>query len=308
MRNLNLKGFSKLKIIDAHTHFFSYTWLEHFCQLAAGQFSNVEALAEKLGWEMPSKDPVELGERWVQEQDKFELKRQVLFASKLNDAEALAPALNAFPDRLIGYFMIDPKQEDARNQAHYSFNILGMRGVMLFPAMHHFHASEEKVHLIYEEALYAEAPVFVHFGQLSIPIFQKLGLPDPVDLKYSNPLDLREAAAEFSDVNFIIPHFGCGRFEEALNVAAEFKNVYFDTSSSNSWIQLPLTLKDVFKKSLQVLGPERLLFGTDSSFFPRGWRKDIFDQQVQVLDSLGVRKRDKKLIFAGNIARLLGLK
>ncbi|MFX0011186.1 MAG: hypothetical protein ACFE9R_12785, partial [Candidatus Hermodarchaeota archaeon] len=25
-----------------------------------------------------------------------------------------------------------------------------------------------------------------------------------------------------------IPHFGCGRFEEALRVAAEYDNVYFD--------------------------------------------------------------------------------
>ncbi len=297
-----------MKIIDAHTHFFSYTWLEHFFQLAEGQFKNVEALAEKLGWEMPSKDPTELGQKWVEEQDKFGIQGQVLFASKLNDAEQLAAALNAFPDRLFGYFMSDPTQEDARNQAHYSLNILGMMGVMLFPAMHHFHASEEHVYSIYEEALYVDAPVFIHFGQLNIPIFQKLGLPDPVDLQYSNPLDLKEAAAEFSEVNFIIPHFGCGRFEEALKIAAEFKNVYFDTSSSNSWIQPPLTLKDVLKKSLEVLGPRRLLFGTDSSSFPRGWRKDIFDAQIETIDSLGIKDKDKELIFSGNLARILNLK
>ena len=204
--------------------------------------------------------------------------------------------------------MIDPKKEDARKETHYSFNILGMKGVMLFPAMHHFHASDEKVHPIYEEALYVEAPVFVHFGQLNIPIFKKLGLPDPVDLKYSSPLDLREAAVEFSDVNFIIPHFGCGRFEEALRVAAEFENVYFDTSSSNSWIKAPLTLQKVFEKSLDVLGPERLLFGTDSSFFPRGWRYDIFEVQSKILDALHLSEKAKALILGGNIARILQLK
>jgi len=64
----------------------------------------------------------------------------------------------------------------------------------------------------------------------------------------------------------------------------------------------------VFKKSLEVLGPKRLLFGTDSSFFPRGWRKDIFEGQVQVLDSLEVKEKDKELIFGGNLARLLNLK
>lgn len=299
-----------MKIIDAHTHFFSYTWLGHFFQSAREQFSRqdgVEALAEKLGWELPSKDPSELGKRWVAEQDTFGLQRQVLFASKLNDAESLTAAVNTYPERLIGYVMIDPTLEDARNQTHYSLNILSMKGVTLFPALHNFSASDERVYPIYEEALYADAPVFIHFGQLNIPIFKKLGLPDPVDLQYSDPLDLREPAAEFTDVSFIIPHFGCGRFEEALRVAGEFNNVYFDTSSSNSWIQPPLTLKDVFKKAIEVLGPDRLIFGTDSSYFPRGWRKDIFDEQMQVLDLLGVMEQDKELIFGGNIARILNL-
>ncbi|MFQ5677341.1 MAG: amidohydrolase family protein [bacterium] len=300
-----------MKIIDAHTHFFSYTWFEHFFHLASEKFSDddqVDLLARHLGWELPSMDPVKLGKRWVEEQDKFGLHRQVLFASKLNDAEFLIAAINAHPDRLTGYVMIDPLLENAREQTHYSLHILGMKGVMLFPAMHHYDANDDQVHPIYDEALSAEVPVFIHFGQLNILIFKKLGLPDPVDLQYSNPLDLKGAAAEFSDLNFIVPHFGCGCFDEALQVAAEFPNVYFDTSSSNAWIEPPLTLQQVFKKSLEVLGPERLLFGTDSSFFPRGWRKDIFDRQMEILDSLGVKGNDVELIFGGNIARLLALK
>lgn len=300
-----------MKIIDAHTHFFSYTWFEHFFRLATDKFSNedqVDVLAEQLGWEMPARDPVKLGKRWVEQQDKFGLRRQVLFASKLNDAEFLSAAINAYPDRLTGYVMIDPLLENAREQTHYSVHILGMKGVMLFPAMHHFHADDEQVHVIYDEALSADVPVFVHFGQLNIPIFEKLGLPDPVDLQYSNPMDLKASAAEFSDLNFIVPHFGCGYLDEALQIAGEFKNVYFDTSSSNVWVQPPLTLPEVFKRSLDVLGPERLLFGTDSSFFPRGWRNDIFERQMGILDSLGIKGKDMDLIFGGNIARLLALK
>jgi hypothetical protein len=301
---------NKFKIIDAHTHFFSYEWFGHFFNLARQQFpadAGPEALAEKLGWELPPIAPEELGKRWVAEQDKYGLKRQVLFASKLNDAEVLTVALQAFPDRLIGYVMVDPTQMSARELTYYSLNMLSMKGVLMFPAMHHFQASDKSVFPIFQEAAAAEAPVFIHFGQLKIPIFQKLGLPDNIDLKFSNPLDLKAAAREFPDVNFIIPHFGCGYFEEALQVAAECKNVYFDTASSNSWIQPPLTLAEVFKRSLAVLGPERILFGTDSSSFPRGWRKDIFDQQLQILEALQVSNRDKELILGGNIARILKL-
>ncbi len=300
-----------MKIIDAHTHFFSYTWLEHFFNLARHKFAadeGVEALARLLNWDVPPSDPRDLGKRWVQEQDKYGLTAQVIFASKLNDAEFLTAATRAFPERLLGYVMIDPTQPDARNATLYSLHILDMKGVLLFPAMHHFHANDRAVYTVYEEALAAGAPVFIHFGQLSIPIFQKLGLPDNIDLRFSNPLDLMDAARDLPEVTFIIPHFGCGRFEEALQVAEQCPNVHLDTSSSNSWIQPPLTLEEVFKRSLEVLGPERLLFGTDSSFFPRGWRKEIFDRQLAILDSLHVAEKDKALIFGENIARILNLR
>ena len=49
-------------------------------------------------------------------------------------------------------------------------------------------------------------------------------------------------------------------------------NIYLDTSSSNGWTRYTpgLTLLDVFKTALAAVGPSRLVFGTDSSFFPRG--------------------------------------
>jgi hypothetical protein len=302
--------YHQFKIIDAHTHFFSYDWFSHFANLAAEktpQLGTPETLATELGWELPSNAPEDLGKRWVEEQDRHEVARQVLFASKLNDAEFLSVAVRAFPDRLAGYVMIDPTKPRARDQAYYSLNLLGMKGMLLFPAMHHFHAFDKTVFPIYEEAAAASVPVFIHFGQLSIPIFKKLGLPDNVDLSFSNPLDLKSPAAEFPEANFIIPHFGCGRFEEALQMAQQFQNVFFDTASSNSWIAPPLTLRDVFKRSLEVLGPQRILFGTDSSHFPRGWRKDIFDQQLEVLNSLQLPTKSLELIFGGNIARLLAM-
>lgn len=300
----------KLKIIDAHGHFFSYAWFQHFADLAKQkhpEMSTAEALAEKLGWEPPSAVPEELGKRWVDELDRHGVSQQVLFASKLNDAELLAVAVRTFPDRLLGYVMVDPTQPLARDQVYYSINLLGMKGVLLFPALHHFYAFDKKLFPIYEEAAAAAVPVFIHFGQLRIPIFQKLGLPDNIDLSFSNPLDLKVPAAEFPEVNFILPHFGCGFFEEALEAAREFPNVYFDTASSNSWITPPLTLQDVFKRTLEMLGPERILFGTDSSYFPRGWRKDIFEQQRDILNALQVSPQNQALIFGGNIARILGI-
>lgn len=295
------------RIFDSHTHFFSYGWFDQFYQLAKGQFTGIEQFADKLKWDLPPQDPKALGKRWVVEQDKHSVRGQVLFASKLNDAELLAAAVNDYPDRLVGYVMLDPGLPDLRNQTLYALNVLGMRGVLLFPAMHHFFVTDEAVYTIYEEALSASAPVFIHFGNLEIPIFKKLGLPDHIDLKYSDPSSLAKPASDFPDVNFIIPHFGCGRFEEALAVAADHPNIYFDTSSSNAWIAPPLDLKTVFRRTLETAGPQRILFGTDSSFFPRGWRTDIFETQIGILNSLGLSKSEIKMILGGNITRILNM-
>jgi predicted TIM-barrel fold metal-dependent hydrolase len=110
----------------------------------------------------------------------------------------------------------------------------------------------------------------------------------------------------FPQVPFIIPHFGAGMFREALMAADTCPNIYLDTSSSNSWIgYIPgLTLDAVFKAALAVAGPSRLLFGTDSSFFPRGWQKGVYDTQRQIVDRLGVSTADAAMIFGGNFDRL----
>jgi hypothetical protein len=43
----------------------------------------------------------------------------------------------------------------------------------------------------------------------------------------------------------------------------------------------------------------RLLFGTDSSFFPRGWQRGVHDDQRAALDRLGVAAADQEAIFGG---------
>jgi uncharacterized protein len=107
-------------------------------------------------------------------------------------------------------------------------------------------------------------------------------------------------------VPFIVPHFGAGLLREALMLADTCANVHLDTSSSNGWIRYTpgLTLEQVFRSALAVAGASRLLFGTDSSFFPRGWQRGIYDQQRQVVATLGASDADAALIFGGNFTRL----
>jgi hypothetical protein len=302
----------ELQVLDAHAHFFSQPFFLQFVRALQGDLpaeDSYAGLSRRLGWELPTSDHAALGKRWVDEMNRHEVDRMVLIASMPGDEESILAAVRAFPQRIVGYFMLDPTRADAPERARRAF-AEGLRGVCLFPAMHHFHAWEERCYPIYQAAGEAAAVVFVHFGVLKMGIRDALGLPSRFDMRFSNPVDLHRVAKDFPAVTFVMPHFGCGFLREALMVGDQCGNVCVDTSSSNAWTKtmpVPLELRDVFRASLRVIGPQRVLFGTDSTCFPRGWRRDVFDAQVGALKTLGLSSEDAGQIFGGNLKRILAL-
>jgi predicted TIM-barrel fold metal-dependent hydrolase len=150
--------------------------------------------------------------------------------------------------------------------------------------------------------------IFVHCGALSVGIRKKIGLKSPFDLRFSNPLEVHKLASEFPEVNFIIPHFGAGLWRETMMAAELCPNIYIDTSSTNKWTNYEISspeLRTVFEKTINILGTTRLLFGTDSSFFPRGWNAEIFKQQIEIFQQLNLSTAEVEAIFGGNLTRLL---
>jgi predicted TIM-barrel fold metal-dependent hydrolase len=171
--------------------------------------------------------------------------------------------------------------------------------------MQRYSLHDERVSRVLEAvAAVPGAAVFVHCGVLSVGVRKRLGLPSNFDISFGNPLDLHAPAMAFPNLPFIIPHFGAGMFREALMVADLCPNIYLDTSSSNSWIRYNpgLTLRNVFHQAMEVGGEERLLFGTDSSFFPRGWVRAVYETQAEIVPEDAAQK-----IFHENFERLFPL-
>ncbi len=307
--------FGEIEIFDAHTHFFSRRFFDTLTAQSAelSQASDPVARAGEItGWQMPPREPAELAADWRAELDRHNVSGAMMIASVPNDEASVAAAVAAFPDRIAGAFMFDPTKPEAEARARRAIDDLGLRVVCLFPAMHQFSMAEsEGVHAVV--ALASERPgtaVFVHCGTLSVGVRKKLGLPSLFDMRRSNPLEIYRLAAEFPKANFIIPHFGAGMFRETMMLADLCPNVYVDTSSTNKWINYeasPLDLATVFRRAINVMGHERLLFGTDSSFLPRGWNAAIFELQVKVLGEIGASTEQVRAIFGGNLRRLLGM-
>jgi predicted TIM-barrel fold metal-dependent hydrolase len=283
-------------INDAHCHFFSTPF---FATLGG------DSALDRLGWDPPGTAEA-LADRWVAELDRHQVSRAALIASVPIDAASVAAAVNRHRDRFVGFFMVDPTRPDSAGTARDVVARGGLRAICLFPAMHHYPIHDDRVRGIFEVA--AATPgtaVFVHCGVLSVGVRKKLGLSSPFDIRYGNPLDLHAVASSYPKVPIIIPHFGAGLFRETLMVADLCPNVLLDTSSSNSWIKyVGLSLATVFRQALAVVGPERLLFGSDSSFFPRGWVRDVHEQQSAALDEIGASTGARELIFGGNFDRL----
>ena len=264
------------------------------------------ALCDELGWETPG-SAFTLADRWVRELDAHGVARAALIASVPSDETSVAAAVARHPSRFVGFFMLDPSAGDPVARARRALGELGLRGICLFPAMHHVALHDDRIQQIVSvAAAHPGTAVFVHCGALSVGVRKKLGLPSRFDLRLGDPLGVVRLAMAFPDVPFIIPHFGAGLFREALMAADACANIYLDTSSSNGWIRYApgLTLERVFRTALAVAGASRLLFGTDSSFFPRGWQKALFDAQKTALAALGHTAEDEALIFGGNFERL----
>jgi predicted TIM-barrel fold metal-dependent hydrolase len=285
---------------DAHCHFFSSRFLE----LLAPDRGGAEAVATKLEWDPPG-TATELGDRWIAELDRHNVHRAALIASIPGDAASVAEAVAHHPDRLVGFFMHNPAQASADTALQRALQDLNMRGICLFPAMHGYRMDDEAVEGVFRAASQHKAAVFVHCGVLTVGVRKKLGLPSRFDLRLGDPLAVARVALGHPDVPVIIPHFGAGFFREALMAADQCPTIHFDTSSSNSWIRYHpgLTLESVFRQALAVLGPSRLLFGTDSSFFPRGWQRPVYEEQGRIVRSLA-GESDVDLICGGNFSRL----
>ena len=294
-----------LAVSDAHIHFFSHRF---YAALAEQKKAPVDSLAPVLGCQLPTEDPKHLADTWVQELDRHGVSKAALIASLPGDQESVIAAVRAFPQRFYGYMMVNPVASSPAADVERALSSGHIHGLCFFPAMHRYTIQDDRATALLD--LLAGRPrtiAFVHCGVLSVGVRKKLGLPSPFDMRFSNPIDVHAVALRYPQIRFVIPHFGAGYLREALMLCDLCPNIYLDTSSSNGWTRYEeshLDLRAVFRRALDVAGSKRLLFGTDSSYFPRGWNRDIFEAQTKALYEIGITEETARLIFHDNLMQL----
>jgi uncharacterized protein len=294
------------EVIDAHTHLFTVGLLEEV--LAKSPPEAMKRFRKGLKdrkWgrpgreqELPDLTPAQTARFYVDRLAAAGVARAVVM-SVMPDSQWTRDFIVAANGHVQAFCNIDPRDPGSPELLEREM-AAGYKGVKLMPVNRCFRLSAPECRPFFEKACELQVPICIHYGVTVDPTG---------DLRFADPIDLSPVARDFADIPFVIAHFGAGWLDSVLRLAYQCKNVCVDTSGTNNWMDYyvpKLTLSDVFERTLNAIGPERVLFGTDAGTTAQ-YRTWIKFQQMRVLDELGLSEGDKDLIRRGNAARLYHL-
>ena len=198
--------------------------------------------------------------------------------------------------RFIGFASVDPMAPDAPKELESAVTALGLKGLKLDAALQDFDLNHPRVFDIYEVATSLEIPVLIHTGMSWAP-----GTP----LERGQPLLLEKAIRRFSNLHFVLAHWGWPWVWDATALTLKYPNVFLDTSglyydSPKEFFQfvysqqIPATL---IERSLR----NQVVFGSN---YPRVEIKNM----VKALKSLPLTEGCLDKIFCTNAELLLGVR
>jgi uncharacterized protein len=260
----------------------------------------------RLAWDFPEpeREPYSTEEqaaRWAAEVERHGLDRVVFVTGRDNDELSRAVALH--PDKFIGLAHHEITRPDAAQELERAATQLGLRGYKLLAPTVGVLLNDRALYPVWEVCERLGLPVLIHFGMLG-------GAGGVSYHPNITPAVLEPVARDFPTVDFVVPHFGIQYVTDLLFLCWSCPNVHVDTSGSNQWVRwMPykLTLDDLFQRFIETIGPERILFGTDSSWFPRGFALRYLQDQLRICRFMGLSHDQLQAIFGGNARRLLGL-
>lgn len=291
------------EVIDAHVHLFTVGLLQEYVDkdLVANERFQEALKQRRFGRRndvLPEMTPEQTA-CWYVERLRAANVVKALVVSVVPDNQWTRDFLVAAKGHVHALASIDPRLPDAPQRLEREM-AAGFRGVKLLPVNRSFRLSDPECRPFFEKANELGAHLIIHYGVTVDP---------SGDLRYADPIDLSPVARDFPDLHFVIAHFGAGWLDSVLRLAYQCKNVSVDTSGTNNWLDYhvpKMTLSEVFERCLTAMGPERILFGTDSNT-TAPYRTWIRFMQQRTLEEMGLSDTERDLILRGNAARIFRL-
>ena len=171
--------------------------------------------------------------------------------------QLVAQAVQRFPDRLMGFFTIDPRRVDALALFRRAVESWGLRGLKLHPASG-WYPYDHVAYPLYEQCRDYQLPMLIHTG----------GQPAPLKSRFGRPVYVDDVAADFPDLSIIMAHCGNRWWEEALLVCEMKPNCHVDVSGwQPAFIANPRGFYARLRRLIDTIGAWRVLFASDSPYF-----------------------------------------
>jgi len=218
----------------------------------------------------------------------------------------------AYPDRVLFCGGVDPLYRglsDALEQTEHQIKELGATSMKYYNGhvQGSWRCDDEKVaYPLYEKA-----------RQLGVKVLQfHKGIPFGLqNLEDLSPLDLQAPARDFPDLSFIIHHLAVPYFDEVVNIAGRFPNIYLALSGSiNYFVIAPRLVQEQMGKLLMEVGVDKLLWGSEAALAggPAPYLKAFMEFEIPEDLRRGygypqITREDKEKILGRNFARIMGI-
>jgi len=194
--------------------------------------------------------------------------------------EYVSKSQKKYPDRIIGFCWLNPKFVDkAIRDLKRCIRELGLKGVKLGPRYDGYFANDPRIDPFYEEVSKLKIPIIYHCGPTGV----------------NSIVSICNVADKFPELKIIIGHMGVWweQLTEAGWLLKKYENVYLETSGSLSHIMI--------EKAVELVGPERVMFGTDTPYIE-------YELEKRRVEIAKLTDDEKRMIMGENACRLLGIK
>jgi predicted TIM-barrel fold metal-dependent hydrolase len=179
----------------------------------------------------------------------------------------------------------------------------GAKGVKIHPGLNRFFPNDPDYWPIYERCQELGLPIVSDSG------FCELSPPPYHGGDWGEPMHFAEILRKFNRLTLVLAHLGSPFWDERVELAQRFPNVYFDTSLGFKGLA-PWGPESTYRERflhevdavriIRKIGVDRVMFGSDA---PGGNQLD----QIEQILRMDLGESEKGMILAGNAKRILNI-
>jgi uncharacterized protein len=163
-----------------------------------------------------------------------------------------------YPDKLVGFMGIDPQRGDQAirliRKYHAKFE---PKGIKIYPPTG-WYPFDEKVSKFWKEVNDMDIAVVTHSG----------ASPSPLQEERGRPIHFKPVLDKYPDLRLVIAHLGGMYRKDTYAMAPDYPNLFTDCSALQGWLPSdPNVVVDRLKEAISILGPDRIMFGSDCPLF-----------------------------------------